>query len=55
MKKKYRRRLAIFILAISFSAVPFQWKMLVVLPCLTNLVIDFDDFDYKLTYGGSSK
>ncbi|WP_461198033.1 hypothetical protein [Enterococcus sp. N249-2] len=55
MKKKNRRRLILIILAITFSAMPLLRKMLVVLPCLMNLVIDFDDFNYKLTYGGLNK
>lgn len=55
MKRKYRRRLAIFILAVTFSAMPLLWKLLVVLPCLINLIIEFDNFDYNLTYGGANK
>lgn len=51
MSRKYRRRLAIFILAVTFSAMPPLWKLLIVLPNLINLVIEFDEFDYEWTYG----
>lgn len=55
MKKKYRRRLALLILAVTFSAISPIWKLLIVLPCLINLVIEFDDFNYNWKYGGENK
>lgn len=55
MKRKYRRRLAIFILTVMLSAMSPLWKLLVVLQCVVNLVIKFDEFDYMWTHGGARK
>lgn len=55
MKQRYRRRLAVFILVVTFSAMSPLWKLLVVLQYVVNIVIKFDEFDYMWTHGGARK
>lgn len=50
MSRKYRKRQALMILVVTFSAMPSLWKLLIVLPNLINLVIEYYEFDYEWTY-----
>ena len=45
MKKRTRRIIALIILAVLFSSLEILMKMLIVIPALQLLLIDFDEFE----------
>ncbi|WP_142974062.1 hypothetical protein [Enterococcus casseliflavus] len=50
---KYKRKIALLIvLGVSVSSLALVTKAIVVLPCLSFLYMQFDDYCYKTRYGG---
>ena len=47
MKKKNRRRLALLILIITFTAMPASYKLLCIAPMAVCLFIDWDEFYFE--------
>lgn len=50
--KKIRRILVVTVLCAATSSLPFQAKLMLIGPCLAALVLQYDDYAYKYTYGG---
>lgn len=55
MKKKYRRLLVLVVAASLFSDIPYLAKMLIILPIIMALVIDYDDFNMNFVEKGMNK
>lgn len=52
---KNRRITVLFIIFMIGAAVSPLVKLLIIAPCLVNLFMQYDEYDYKLNCGGSAK
>lgn len=50
---KYRRITVLFIIFVIGAAVSPLVKLLIIAPCLVNLFMQYDEYDYKLSFGGA--
>lgn len=52
---KNRRITVLFIIFMIGAAVSPLIKLLIIAPCLVNLFMEYDEYDYKLSFGGGTK
>lgn len=50
---KNRRITVLFIIFVIGAAVSPLVKLLIIAPCLVNLFMQYDEYDYKLSFGGA--
>lgn len=50
---KNRRITVLFIIFMIGAAVSPLIKLLVIAPCIVNLFMQYDEYDYKLSFGGA--
>lgn len=50
---KYRRITVLFIIFVIGAAVSPLVKLLIIAPCIVNLFMQYDEYDYKLSFGGA--
>jgi len=52
---KNRRITVLFIIFVIGAAVSPLVKLLIIAPCLVNLFMQYDEYDYTLNFGGGTK
>lgn len=50
---KNRRITVLFIIFMIGAAVSPLVKLLIIAPCIVNLFMQYDEYDYKLNFGGA--